>query len=35
MALTPSDLADLLSDHGYYIDYDTGEVDNYLSLIHI
>ena len=29
MALTPCDLADLLSDHGYLVDYDTGEVDQY------
>ena len=29
MALNPSDLADLLSSHGYFVDYDTGEVDHY------
>ena len=29
MALTPSDLADLLSEQGYFVDYDTGEVNHY------
>jgi hypothetical protein len=31
MALNPCDLADLLSVHGYYVDYDTGEVDHYTN----
>jgi len=31
MALNPCDLADLLSTFGYFVDYDTGEVDHYLN----
>lgn len=31
MALNPCDLADLLSVHGYYVDYDTGEVGHYTN----